>query len=785
MSIEARDPRRLYWVQSTKRELEGKLGSTFSLSNGMLGIRGAHEECPDWGRPEFYVAGTYTTGPASLLGFHDPDHILTHPDRMTPEALEAATHDSIQTLSNLPFPIAMRISVDGVTFSFDTHKILSAERMLDMDDALLRRTLVFRDDEGRQTRIDSIRFVSMSDPNLVCLRAVVRRLNHDATVDLSGVLYESVTNTNDVCLWTPGERVEADGLRGLECVTDVEQTTISIVQAEGVNELAIELFAVAGVMPLAEAQQKAEAARELGFEACLSDHQAAYHRETDAARVEFDGAPATVQGFNFGQMHLHMAFSPIAEQTGVPIKGLTGHGYRFLTFWDMDFHMFPYYLLTKPRRARKLLEYRYNQLPQYRENAKRWGAKGAQVPWETNTRGSEETAPWLCLQEREIHISADAAWMFMRYSELTGDDSVIRDMGAEFAFETARFYALRLRPLFAKEQDNEADAECSPVAPQLRPPAGIGDPGQHPEPRSRRERATLDADSRLRGYHADAIAYDLPDIGCPDQYHTFADNNVFISLMAQWNLGWAAELAARADCAEAAERVGVDADEAAAWREMAEKLFIHEPGQDGIIEQCDGFFDLDPDLGGICETYSSHSQAVKQPDVLAAFVPFEERYPREVRRKNWHYYNARTLHGSSLSLPGMAYAAARCGLNDEALHNLHASCRMDLDDVNLDTERGVHLSGGALEWYTVVHGFGGLDATAEGLTIRPNLPRQWNRLTFTVHWHFQPVTVEITREGVRVAVGKKEDCGVPVRIGDGEWAEVGAGESTDTRTDTD
>ena len=90
MRIEARDPRQCYWVQSTRRELEGKLGTTFSLSNGMLGLRGAHEECPDWGRPEFYVAGTYATGPASLLGFHDPDHILTHPARMTPEALEAA-----------------------------------------------------------------------------------------------------------------------------------------------------------------------------------------------------------------------------------------------------------------------------------------------------------------------------------------------------------------------------------------------------------------------------------------------------------------------------------------------------------------------------------------------------------------------------------------------------------------------------------------------------------------------------------------------------------------------
>jgi trehalose/maltose hydrolase-like predicted phosphorylase len=123
----------------------------------------------------------------------------------------------------------------------------------------------------------------------------------------------------------------------------------------------------------------------------------------------------------------------------------------------------------------------------------------------------------------------------------------------------------------------------------------------------------------------------------------------------------------------------------------------------------------------------------------------------------------------------MAYAAARCGLNDEALYPLHQSCRMDLDDVNLDTERGVHVSGGAVQWCAIVHGFGGLDATAEGLTIRPNLPRQWNRLAFTVHWHFQRVDVAITRDAVRVTVGREEPCAVPVRIGDSAWQEVGPG----------
>lgn len=719
MSVEARDPRTCYWVQSVRPELEGKLGTAFSLSNGLLGIRGTHEECPAWGRPEFYVAGTYAAGPPDLLGFHDPDHILSHPDRIKEDSLENLADDAIQTLPNLPFPIALNIAVAGRQFAWDTHKILSAERVMEMDNAVMRRTLVFRDGEGRRTRLDSCRFVSMDNPNLICLRARVCRLNHDGHIELSGALHEQVTNTNNVKLWTPGRRTTGPDGRGLECVTRGSEITIAIAQCEHFDEtregVTIALFTVAGVMSLGEASRLARGARELGFEHCFDAHRDSYHHQVRGALVDFDGNPATVQGFNFGQMHLHMAMGPTAERSGLPIKGLTGHGYRFLTFWDMDFHMFPYYLLTKPRRARKLLEYRYHQLPQYRRNARRWGAEGAQVPWETGVRGEEETAPWLCLQDREIHISADAAYMFTRYAEVTGDTSVMQDMGAEFTFETARFYASRLK--------------------------------------------WNSAESR----------YELPDIGCPDQYHTFADNNVFISLMAQWNLHRAADLFDSSEYLELATRLGVDRGEAEGWRQMADRLYIIQPDSEGIIAQCDGFLELGEDLAGICETYCSHSQAVKQPDVLAAFIPFENRYSLELRRKNWQFYNARTLHGSSLSLPGMAYAAARCGLNDEALYNLHKSCRMDLDDVNLDSERGVHLSGGAVAWCAVVHGFGGLDATGEGLTVRPNLPRQWRRLAFTVHWHFQQIDVEILEHQVAVTASDRATCPVPVRIGDGPW----------------
>ena len=69
---------------------------------------------------------------------------------------------------------------------------------------------------------------------------------------------------------------------------------------------------------------------------------------------------------------------------------------------------------------------------------------------------------------------------------------------------------------------------------------------------------------------------------------------------------------------------------------------------------------------------------------------------------------------------------------------------------------GVHVSGGALQWYTIVYGFGGLTPTGEALHFRPNLPRQWDYLLFVVHWLW------LRREGPLVASdGPVPAAGVP------------------------
>lgn len=713
--VTPRDARTQVWVETAAPALEGRLATHYALANGYLGLRGTHEEMPGWASPGFYLAGTYFSTLRQIIPIHSPDHILTHPERVKLE--HHAEYESLTTMPNLPNPVAVRLTIGDEQIDLDAVSILACERILHIEEARVTRRLVIRDSAGRRTIIDSERFVSWADRKLLCFRYEVTPDDHDAPVKVEP--YIMLSGSNPFEIFQVRQNVSIEGLNQMTIglfgslkAFDVTIAQAYTVHTEG-NTTILEVC-------ISVAEDDMESAIAAAKAADYADARAAHidavkdAQARAGASIDADGLSA--QGFNFGLLHLEMALPYDNPAVSVPIKGLTGNGYRFMVFWDTDFHLFPYYLLTNPAQARNLLVYRYRQLDAYRRFAASWGYDGAQVPWETALTGAEETAPWLCLPEREIHISADVAYAVKLYDELTNDPSLLLDCGAEIVFETARFYASRVT--WNEEQDR----------------------------------------------------YELRDIGCPDQYHTFADNNVFISRMAKFNLAYAAELAADARLALVKAKIDLADGEAANFADIAAKLYVIPPNADGIIEECDGFFELSTDLRGISESFCSHTQAVKQPDAVLLFLPFGEEYPAEIQRKNWQFYAARTLHGSSLSLPGMALAAAGCGLLDEAVDYFQRSARMDLDDVNLNANLGVHLAGYAVLWETVVFGFSGLKLTRDGLTFTPRLPRRWSGLKYTLHWRGCRVKVTLHDYALLVTSDPANPRAVPVRIGDKELA---------------
>src|SRR5205807_9037749 len=131
-----------------------------------------------------------------------------------------------------------------------------------------------------------------------------------------------------------------------------------------------------------------------------------------------------------------------------------------------------------------------------------------------------------------FHVGADIADAVLRYLAATENETFPNTVGVELLIETARFW-------------------------------------------------------RSLGHHDAQGAFRIDGVTGPDEYSAIADNNIYTNLMAQQNLRAAAEAAARYP--DPARDLGVDAEEAAAWRDAAAAMFIPYETALGVHAQAEGF----------------------------------------------------------------------------------------------------------------------------------------------------------------------------------------------------
>lgn len=721
---------------------EARWASQFFLGNGRMGLRGHHEDILDPATAGFYIAGTYTYAPRELVPLHSPDHILVHPQRLA-EYKDGTKDPDLYTLPNLPNPFTITIKINGQKTNPAQTELLTIERALHMDEARLTRRIVFRDGAQCRCIADSERWVSWHNRQLIGWRYELQCEDPSASLEVIPSFNTTVTNVRDIRLFSIADETHQDNNHQLTCILGMpngtadrqppadlvsvranvetnapaapppnQRDTIRMAMAwnpirEG-NKVIVETIVAVSLPNEADPAQLAREALARGYHTVRDEHITAAVTALRDHTMEIGSDPLTAEGLRHGQLHLEMALCHDNAHVSVPIKGLTGEGYRFMVFWDTDFHMFPYFLYTNPEQARNLIMYRYNLLDAARANAKAWGYRGAQTPWETGNAGKEETAPWLNLQDRELHISADTAYAIMLYDRVTDDSAFLEKYGAEVVFETARFFASRTTWNEQKQR------------------------------------------------------YEILDIGCPDQYHTWADNNPFISRMAQWNIAYAVTIANDPRTADTRKRIGLDDEEVDDLRNVAQNLYIIPPDANGVIEEFDGYFKLDPDIRGVHEKFCSHTMAVKQPDVVASFHLFPEDYSQEIRQNTWRFYAERTLHGSSLSLPGMALSAAVSDLIPESVPFFQKGSRLDLDDVNGNTSIGMHISAYAVLWEAAVFGYLGLDAQTDGIRLHPRIPQSWSFIEAPIHWKGQLLRIRADHAKTTVTAAPRNQRNIPI-----------------------
>ena len=759
------------------RERANFYETLFTIGNGRLGTRGSLEE-GHLGQ----LSGTF------LAGVYDGHDV------------------PVIDLVNAPDWVDTTVVVDGVRLDVDTCTVVSHHRALDLRDGLLTRTTVFEDAEGRRTRLDTVRCASMADRRICALRVEVTPENHAAEVRVeTGIdgdrrnlerlpLYPEGTVFSPEIRWEKWARAkhlresarspEPDALylemRTIDTGVDIgfaaatacepppqrksvrqrnERITEETVH-RGVQGETVRLDKLVAICASRDPSSYGTGAlrdrclavlgehRRSGFDSVVAASRAVWGRLWDACDCEVVGNTQYTRALRFCIYHLLIAANPDDPTVNIGANALAGERYRGHVFWDTEIFMLPFYILTQPDTAKALLRYRHHTLDGARANSREYGTTGARYAWESADTGREECPKFTAdganrfwTREEEIHVSADVAYGIVRYVEATGDTAFLHDVGAEILFETSRFWVDRAVP------------------------GGKG--------------------------------YELRQVMGPDEFHSHIDNNTFTNRLAQWHLAQAVTLHddlrdRHPDAlAAVASKIGLKPDERDRWQAVADGL-VGTRTVDGVIEQFTGYFERDDvpiaewdenDMPRYPKGYHHFNcettQLLKQPDVVMLMYLLPDEFSAEVKRANFDYYEARTLHKSSLSPSIHAIIGMEVGDTTRAVQYFERSALVDLTDNQGNTAEGMHIASAGGTWQILVNGFGGLRVLGGRLSFAPWLPDDWQGIRFRIRWRGRPIQVSVDHSHVELLLGGPEGGtegvlinGKPVQLTAGTPAQV-------------
>ncbi|MGH3854070.1 MAG: glycoside hydrolase family 65 protein [Pseudonocardiaceae bacterium] len=702
----------------------GQTESVFALANGHIGLRGNLDEGDPHALPGSYLNSFYELRPLPYAegGYGYPE--------------------SGQTIVNVTNGKLIRLLVDDEPLDVRYGELRSHERVLDLRAGTLTRRMEWVSPAGKAVRVSSQRLVSLvqravaainydveavDEPVLLVLQSeLFANEQLPATADdprVAAVLSEPLVAEQQRCNDTSATLMHSTRHSGLriaaamdhevfgpsrtefhsEATEDVARTTV-ICRLEPGQRLRVVKYLAYGwssqrSFPALNDQVRAAlaAARYTGWTGLSTEQRRYLDDFWAAADAEVEGNSQLQQAIRFGLFHILQAGAR-AERRGIAAKGLTGPGYDGHTFWDAETFVLPVLSHTVPDAAADALRWRQHILPLALERAKQLGLAGAAFPWRT-IRGQECSGYWPA-GTAAFHINADIADAAIRHVSATGDTGFERDVALELLVHTARLW-------------------------------------------------------RSLGHHDAHGNFRIDGVTGPDEYSAVADNNTFTNLMAQRNLRAAADTVGRH--LERAAALGVDAEEAASWRDAAAEMVVPYDEKRGVHQQSEGFTDHAVwDFAGTpTEQYPLllhfpyfdlyRKQVVKQADLVLAMHLCPESFTAEQKARNFAYYERITVRDSSLSAATQAVLAAETGHLDLAYDYLCETALVDLADLAHNTDHGLHIAALAGAWSALVAGFGGLRHLDDAvLAFAPRLPEALTRITFRLRWRGRRLRVQIT-----------------------------------------
>ncbi len=783
---------------SFEPEEEGLREALTSTGNGYFCTRGAAEweDADDVHYPGTYAHGGYNRE-TTLMGGRP---VLN------------------EDLVNLPNWLVLKLRIEGEEpIGLDNVELLSYRHELDVRNATVMRTLRFKDRAGRETTLRSRRFVSMARMHQACIEWTITPENWSGCVEVVTAIDGRVNNggvaryqqleghhLDPVSPRTFGPEIIAlktrtrqsniyiaeaartlvfqdgkkvDVARELYQTGDYIQQVLAFDVTEGGDTRVEKMVAFYTSLDRAISEPLGSAGRSVqrypSFDKAFEGHAMAWDEVWRTCDLSLPGEDRVQLLLRFHISHVLQVCSrhTVHHDAGVPARGLNGEAYRGHVFWD-ELYVYPFLNFRLPEITRELLMYRYRRLGEARGAAVEAGYRGAMFPWQSGSDGKEETqvvhlnplsGQWEPdLSHNQRHVSAAIFYNVWHYYQATGDVEFMQDYGAEMMLEIARFW------------------------------------------------------SSIAHHNPERDRYEIHGVMGPDEFHEkYPDsaegglkNNAYTNVLVAWIAATALKvirLLSEPRREALAVKLGRLDDEVDRWEDMSRKMFVPFHG-DGIISQFEGYEELEElDWDAYREKYDNvqrldrilraegddpdRYQLAKQADTVMLFFLFTQdelrgllerlgyEYSPETARRNIEYYDARTSHGSTLSL--IAHAAVMADIDPEgSWERFMVALESDVGDVQGGTTKeGIHMGvmSGTLD--LVQRAYLGTEIRDETLYFNPKETERLDGMSLSMQFRGVPLQLSLKDGELRVAA-EHDGVSRPVNVGLGdEVRELRAGDS--------
>lgn len=647
------------------------------------------------------------------------------------------------------------VEIDGEKLDMATASIHEFRRELNMKEGWLQRTASVTLSNGKKIAIKSTRFLSIADDETAVIKYSVTALDTGVKVRFEPYIDGDIKNQDanyDEKFWELVAHESADGLASLTLETkktgfyvttamqvfleaksaqqtgskSEEKYVSAVHEADVAAGETVTLYKYVGVVSSLNYEKKdvaeagklaAKRAAENGFETMLAMQAQAWAAKWETNDIVIEGDDAAQQGIRFNIFQLNQTYTGEDEKLNIGPKGFTGEKYGGSTYWDTEAYCIPFYLATAPQKvSRNLLIYRHKHLQKAIENAQKLGFGGGAALYPMVTMNGEECHNEWEITFEEIHRNGAIAFAIYNYVRYTGDAAYLGEYGLEVLMAISRFWAQRVNWSEEKKQ------------------------------------------------------YVMLGVTGPNEYENNVNNNWYTSYLACWCMEYTSGVVAflKDDDSEAyrkiVDKTGFDErTELQLWAKIWSNMYLGEDKERGIFLQQDGFLDKEqilvsdlPDSERPLNQKWSwdrilRSPFIKQADVLQGIYLFEDKFDEETIRKNYDYYEPRTVHESSLSPCVHAILAAKLRDDKRAYEFYLRTSRLDLDDYNNDTEDGLHITSMAGTWMSIVEGFGGMRVKEGELHFNPILPANWISYTFKIGFRDALLAVTVRKGEVQIS----------------------------------